>query len=151
MEGSNIDIQGFAETLDRLAKAEWRKQPVLGVKRSEARILLCIKNLSLEGNEAITVSEISKRMHVTSPTVTQLIKNLNENGYVERAVDSNDKRFVDITLTDKGEKIVKKATDHLNVLFKGLVEKLGEEQCRKLIVLFEQVCEYLEETHIEID
>lgn len=151
LNGSSIDIQRLTETFERLAKTEWRKQPVLGVRSSETRVLLCIKNLSMEENVAITVSEISKRMQITSPTVTQLIKHLNENGYVERAVDLKDKRSVDITLTEKGEKIAQKASDYLNTLFSGLIKKLGDEQCSQLIFLLDQVCDYLNETHVEID
>lgn len=151
LDGLNIDVQRLTGTFERLAKTEWRKQPVLGVRSSETRVLLCIKNLSMEANAAITVSEISKRMQVTSPTVTQIIKHLNKNGYVERAVDLKDKRSVDITLTEKGEKIVRKASDYLNVLFSGLIKKLGDDQCSNLIFLLDQVCDYLNETHIEID
>jgi DNA-binding MarR family transcriptional regulator len=149
-EESKIDIQKFIDTFERLAKAKWRNQPSLALKSSEVRTLLCIKSLSHEENHAVTVSEISKRMFVTSPTVTQIIKNLNENGYIKRLIDPKDKRFVDISLTDKGEEIVQKVTDYLNVLFSGLIEKLGEDNCGMLIELLDQVCKYLDETNIEI-
>lgn len=146
MEDLSIDIQRLVAIFERLAKAEWRKQPTLGVKNSEARTLLCIKDISSVKNQAVTVSEISKKMNVTSPTVTQIINHLNDNGYVNRSTDSKDKRYVDISLTEKGEKIITKTTDYLNVLFSGLIEKLGVEQYSKLIVLLDQVCEYLDET-----
>lgn len=145
MEDLSIDIQRLVVIFERLAKAEWRKQPSFGVKNSEARTLLCIKDLSTVKNQAVTVSEISKKMNVTSPTITQIINHLNDNGYVKRSIDSKDKRYVDISLTEKGEKIVSKTTEYLNVLFSGLIDKLGMEQYSKLIVLLDQVCEYLDE------
>lgn len=149
-EKSNVDIQRLVSAFDRLAKAEWRKQPLLGIKNSEMRTLLCIKNLEREGNTAITVSEISHRMFVTSPTVTQTVNSLEKNGYIERKKDPHDKRVVDISLTGKGEEILGKVTDYLHALFSGLVDRLGEEQCETLLMLLDQVSEYLDEVHVEI-
>lgn len=147
-EESKIDIQKLIEIFERLSKAEWRRHPFFKGKSSEIRTLLCIKNIASE-NKVVTVSEISKKMSVTSPTVTQIVKNLNEHGYIERTVDPKDKRYVDITLTSKGEEVVQKVREYLNLLFSGLIEKLGEEKSIMLVELLEQVCEYLDETSIE--
>lgn len=149
-ESANLDTNRLVETFERLAKAQWRKQPLVGIKNSEVRTLLCIKNLSTEGH-VITVSEISKRMMVTSPTVTQIIKSLNENGYIHRSVDAKDKRFFDIELTVKGERIVQNVNGYLDELFKGLIEKLGKDQSELLVTLLDQVCDYLDNTHVDFE
>lgn len=148
---SNVDVRRFIETFECLSRVERHKQPLLGLKQSEVRVLLCIEYLSRESQHVITISEISRRMFVTSPTVTELIKSLCSKGYIDRCVDSKDKRVADIKLTDKGEKLVKKAIEYFTCLFSGLIEKLGTEQSETLLNLLDKVCLYLSETNIEID
>lgn len=145
MEDLSLDIQKLITVFERLAKAQWRKQPTLSVKNSEARTLLCIKDLSIHNGEGVKVSEISKKMNVTSPTVTQIINHLDDGGYVTRITDEKDKRYVDIFLTDKGNQIVEQTTEYLNSIFHGMIEKLGMEQYALLLKLLEEVCEYLDE------
>jgi len=147
----SLDIQRLMSAFDRLAKAEWRKQPLLGIKNSEVRTLLCIKNLAREGDKAITVSEISHRMFVKSPTVTQIVNHLQKDGYIARTNDAKDKRFVYISLTEKGERIVQKVNNYLTILFSGLIEKLGQEQSENLMFLLDEVIDYLDEAHIDLD
>ena len=142
-------VKRFIETFDRLAKVERRKQPFLGLKYSEVRVLICIGFLSQESQQVVNVSQISKRLSVTSPTVTELIKSLSRTGHIERCSDATDKRIVDIKLTDKGEKLFEKVTTYFDGLYSGLIERLGEEQSEKLIELLDQVCLYLDETTID--
>ncbi len=118
----DIDIGRFVETFEKLIRAERHKMSLFGLKQGEVRVLLCIEQLSRESKH-IRVSEISKKMFVTSPTVTELIKSLSTNGYIERCVDSEDKRVSDIKLTAKGEKMVQKLTTYFNSLFSGLIKK----------------------------
>ena len=147
----NIDINRFVETFEKLTRAERRKQYLFGLKQSEARVLLCIEQLSRDSEQVIKVSEISRKMSVTSPTVTELIKNLSSKGYIERCVDSKDKRVSDIKLTEKGGKIVRKLTNYYTSLFSGLIERIGIEKSETLLDLLDQVCNYLNETNIETD
>ena len=146
----NNEIKRLIDVFESLSRAERKKQPLLGLKQSEMRVLLCIKDISYNTNCITSISEISKRLFVTSPTVTELVKSLSSNGYIERCTDSKDKRVVDIKLTDKGEKIVEKGSSYFVTLFTGLVDKLGEEKSDILLDLLEQVCEYLNEVNIEI-
>jgi DNA-binding MarR family transcriptional regulator len=143
-------VKEMTETFERFGRAEWRKQTVFGIKSSEVRVLLCLKLLTNENDHGINISDISKKLSVTSPTVTQMVKNLIAAGFVERFNDSKDKRITLIRLTDKGEKVAQKATERFKIIFSGLVEKLGEEQSKTLIVLLNQVYNHLREvTHMD--
>ncbi len=146
-----IDVRRFVETFENLTRSERRKQPLIGLKQSEVRVLLCIEQLAQDGKNVVKVSEISRKLCVTSPTVTELIKSLSTQGYIEKSTDSRDKRVVDIKLTDKGEKVVQKVTIYFKDLFSGLIERLGEKQSEVLLELLDQVCKYLDETNIEMN
>ncbi|WP_252225442.1 MULTISPECIES: MarR family winged helix-turn-helix transcriptional regulator [unclassified Clostridium] len=142
---SNIDIKKFVETFENLTRLQKHNQNLMGIKKSEARVLLCIEHLSQEKDCNISVSSISKNLSIASPTATELIKNLTDKGYIERHINKNDKRFVEITLTNSGKKIVHKITEYYDTLFSGLVEKLGKQQSELLIELLSTVNIYFNE------
>jgi len=130
------------ETFEKFAKTEWRKQTSFGIKSSEVRVLVCIKMLAAENDHGVNISDISKKLAVTSPTVTQMVKHLIQEGFVERAADSRDKRISLLRLTEKGELVAQKAFERFKSTFYGLIETLGEKQSKELIVLLNQVYQY---------
>ncbi|QGQ94046.1 MarR family transcriptional regulator [Paenibacillus psychroresistens] len=144
-ETTNPDVKRIYDSFDRFAKAEWRKKTFWGMKPSEVRALVSIRDISRKSDNGATVSEISKWLCVTSPTVTQIIKSLSSNGCIIRSTDSKDKRTTEIKLTEKGQQIVQKATESFNSLFSGLIDVLGKEQSDTLVSLLNQVYAYFEE------
>ncbi|MCR3922521.1 MAG: MarR family transcriptional regulator [Firmicutes bacterium] len=122
-----------------------RDSPIPGLKHSEMRILFRIrKNMAVHGCGA-RISEISHMMHVTSPTVTQLVNGLAKSGYVERTIDPKDRRSIRVTLTKQGEDVLKSAADAFFSEFNGLVTHLGEEKSNTLIELLTESFDYLRE------
>ena len=111
----------------------------------EIRMLFCIRQGTASENPEMKVSEISKRLQVTSPTVTQLLKGLEANGLVERRIDPADRRAVGITLTKRGELVVVKAAEAFTASFEGLIEYLGEEESDQLADLLLKVSRFYSE------
>ncbi|WP_409340720.1 MarR family winged helix-turn-helix transcriptional regulator [Paenibacillus sp. MBLB4367] len=137
-------VKQLAETFERFAKADWRNKKLWGLNASEIRVLLCINDLSGQGSHGAHVSDISKKLHVTSPTVTQMIKSLAAGGYIERTTDPSDRRIADIRLTEKGEAVARKAGERFAAIFSGLIAFLGEERSDTLIGLLTQVHAYFD-------
>lgn len=142
---SNINIKNFIDTFENLARVERHNQTVMGIKKSEARVLLCVEFLSDEKKRKVNISEISKNLSITPPSTTEFVKNLINKGYLEKKVSPNDKRFIEITLTDDGKKIVQDLKKYFNSLFSGIIERLGIEQSELLIELLNTVNTYFEE------
>lgn len=138
-------IQRLRESFTRFTKAEWRQKSFNGLNRSELRILFCIMANTDDGNPKIKVSDISKKLLVTTPTVTQLIKKLMADGLVKRTVDPDDRRSVGIELTPKGEQITKAADEQFNQHLGGLIEHLGEENSLMLAELLGKAYNYYNE------
>jgi DNA-binding MarR family transcriptional regulator len=126
-------------------KAEWHQRTIAGCKPSEIKVLFCIKRELRPDASELKVSEISKLLHVTSPTITQLIKGLESNGLIERHIDPSDRRAVGISLTEKGEAVTQQAADIFSTSFHGLIEYLGEEQSNQLAELLSKVFHYFHE------
>ncbi|GAC1391274.1 MAG: hypothetical protein NVSMB38_11280 [Ktedonobacteraceae bacterium] len=148
---SGSTAQMFGRSLMELNKAFWqfhheKMQHVLtGCNPSEGRILFMIREGTKTLGREPKVSEISKLLHVTSPTVTQLIKSLEANGLVERRLDPTDRRAVGLVLTERGEKVVEKAEETFVTTFQGLIEYLGEEQSNQLVELLVKAKSYFDD------
>src|SRR5216683_6835355 len=147
----NSTAQKLFRSFMQFGKAEWHQRSIAGCTPSEIRVLFCIRGGVKPDATDIKVSEISKLLHVTSPTVTQLIKGLEANGLVERNIDPTDRRAVGIKLTQKGEMVTKKARDTFLASFHGLVEYLGEEQSNQLVELLSKVFVYFNEKEASLN
>jgi DNA-binding MarR family transcriptional regulator len=148
---SGSTAQMLGRSLMELNKEFWqynreRLQYVLvGCNPSESRILFMIREATKTLGREPKVSEISKMMHVTSPTVTQLIKSLEASGLVERHIDLTDRRAVGIVLTERGERVVEKAEEIFTTTFQGLIEYLGEDQSNQLVELLVKAKSYFDD------
>jgi len=144
-KNTNPTAQKLLKTFMEFGKAEWHQRAIAGCKPSEIRVLFCIKKGAKPDTPEIKVSEISKLLHVTSPTITQLLKGLEAHGLVERHIDPTDRRTVGITLTEKGEMVTQQAADTFSASLNGLIEYLGEEQSNQLAELLSRVFHYYNE------
>ncbi len=133
--------------LMRFKRLHWnQQQSIAGCKHSEMRVLMCVKEATNNSaSPEIKVSEISRMMNVTSPTITQSLNSLEANGLIERHVDPRDRRAVGVKLTSKGEMAVQKAREAFFASIRGLVEYLGEEQSSQLVDLLLKVYRYYSE------
>jgi DNA-binding MarR family transcriptional regulator len=110
--------------------------------------LFCIKKSANGILPEMKVSEISRRLQVTSPTITQLLKGLEAHGLIERHIDNIDRRSVGVKLTPKGEAVTQQAMDTLLASISGLIEYLGEEQSTQLVELLSKVFLYFSEREV---
>jgi DNA-binding MarR family transcriptional regulator len=137
--------QKLLSALTQFKRLGWHQRAVAGCKPSEIRVLFCVKEGTNADLPEMKVSEISKHMGVTSPTITQLLKSLEAHGLVERNVDPVDRRAVGIKLTVKGGMVAQQAKEAFLASIKGLVEYLGEEESNQLAGLLSKVFCYFSE------
>ncbi|WP_379130110.1 MarR family winged helix-turn-helix transcriptional regulator [Paenibacillus sp. sgz500958] len=130
--------------LRTMRKAHWHHS-VEGHKPSELTLLISIARRTHFGAEGLKVSEISRFLGLTPPTVTQLVNSLEAKGMVERQADPSDRRVVRIMLTEQGKAITLKAKNHLDESLSRLVEYLGEEDSNKLADLLLKVHDFREQ------
>ncbi len=137
-------LKQFNRAFMQFHRAE-AQQNFAGCKPSEIGVLLTISHGAKSEVRDMKVSEISKVMHVTSPTITQVLKSLEANGLVERRIDPTDRRAVGITLTDRGEQVAQRAEEAFLTTSRGLADYLGEEQSNQLAELLVKAFRYFRE------
>lgn len=146
------NMPALVDVFQQFARADWRKKTMWGgLKASEVRMLVCVKQSNDKGTTGTTVTEISKMLQVTSPTVTQMLNSLIAAGYLIRTADKNDRRITEITLTDKGDQIAQKAVKRYSAIFTGMIDHLGKEKSDQLVEMLNEVFQYLESANSKED
>ena len=128
----------------KIKRIHWAGAPKENLKHSEIFVLFCIKKSKESEIDGIKLSEISKRMHVSNPTTTKVISGLEDNGYVIRSIDKEDRRSARITLTQKGEAAIIDAHNSFHSIFVELADYLGENKSNELADLLNEVYNFFD-------
>jgi len=89
----------------------------------------------LQQNDGLSLTQISQGLMLENPTVTGLIDRLEKSGYVKRSDHPNDRRVYLVHLTEKGNKVAKKALP----IVRKLNEKIKEGYSKAEIEDFKKV------------
>lgn len=144
LTGDNPQARRLLKAFHRLRRLDFSKMTPSALKPSEVRLMFTIMHGMEMEERGVTVSELSSMMAVASPTVTPLVRSLEEQGLVLRYNDKEDRRAVRVKLTEQGLEQVREFAKKRSAQIQGLVEYLGEEKSGQLIELLEQVYEYVE-------
>ena len=88
-------------------------------------------------------SMLSKHLHFTRPAMTQTLNILEDEGYITRSIDENDRRKFKVRLTAKGKKIINKSCMNNDELINYLTDQLGEEKMQQTIDNLDEMTEIL--------
>ena len=121
---------------------------VIGMKKSEYMMLLRIDSTIKEFGTA-TVSQISDTMKMTNAAASKTIGDLEDNGYIEKKVNKEDKRQVHIELTKKGNEKFIFIKNEIDEFTQSIFNKFGKENADKLLELMKKMYEITsEEIHV---
>ena len=86
-----------------------------------------------------TVKLLTERMLDKMSNASRLVEKLKQKGLVERVISENDRRRVDISITDEGLKLVEAASIVIEEDMGRVREVLTEEEARQLSDLLDKV------------
>ena len=81
----------------------------------------------LEKSGKITVSDLSRQLHVTRATISVLITKLVKAGIVECSANRSDKRSFYIIITERGLNRLKAARNEISLVEEKISQQLSEE------------------------
>ncbi|MGX8797372.1 MarR family winged helix-turn-helix transcriptional regulator [Fusibacter sp. JL298sf-3] len=87
----------------------------------------------LSEHKQMTMSQISKGIHVINSNLTPLVDKLIKLGYLKRHPSNLDRRVVHITLTASGRKQVEKHKEYVKELLGSRLEELSDEEVEQFI------------------
>lgn len=97
----------------------------------------------MSGEEGLTLSELSKSMSVSKPNVTTLIDRMENNGFVKRVQDKNDRRSSKLAVTNEGLRIFDLTQPRKEKFVKDVFSFLTEAELKKANELLQKFEEEL--------
>jgi len=101
--------------------------------------MLKIEAIRLIEKEKPTMKRIAEYLHIKAPSATSLINGLVKMEYVKRVADPNDRRVVQMIVTDKGKNFFKKGVEQMNEKLKEVLLKLKQDQLDNFIQIMEEI------------
>lgn len=110
--------------LDAARAVEARVEGALAAEGMSLAKLGALRHLAL-ADEPLTLTQLAERHCCGRSNVTALIDRLESDGYVERAIDENDRRNVRAALTPAGRAAYERASAILAEHERAIDERLG--------------------------
>lgn len=85
------------------------------------------------------VSDLAHKLHVSPPAVSRMLRSLEGKGYIERIVDLNDRRNIFIRLTREGSRVRDDKKREFIAFMEQVFARMGEENTRQLLALWDQL------------
>ncbi|MDR3576813.1 MAG: winged helix DNA-binding protein [Anaerolineaceae bacterium] len=103
-------------------------------------LLLCLIGEEQRGKkDGITPTLLSRYQSVSKNTISSLLRGLEDQGYIQRALDPVDHRIFRIQLTPAGREFVKTTSPKRMIYLNQLVSGLTDEEHDQLITLLEKL------------
>jgi DNA-binding MarR family transcriptional regulator len=93
----------------------------------------------LEGVGDLSLSELSERIRAQNSTVTGIIDRMEREGLVVRERSKEDRRVINITLTEKGSRIAREVSVEPMEVLRASLESLSAAEMRELMKILTKI------------
>ncbi len=87
----------------------------------------------LATNKQIEAFELSQQSMILPPSLTRILKNLEEKGFVKRSTDIGDQRKVLVSLSARGQKKYQQVVPASEKVYRSIERKLGKRDLTELL------------------
>ena len=94
------------------------------------------------------VGVLSKEMHVSAPTITGVIDRLLRHGYIKRTHDKEDRRVVNVELTNKGKSLVEQTLSEINKRWYRILVHLSQEERENYLRILRRIVEVVTKENV---
>ena len=98
----------------------------------------------LHENGSLDAKELAKSACVLAPSLTRIIKNLEERGFLTRCVDGKDGRRVLLEISALGQSLIESVTPDVQEIYCQFEDKYGKQKMRDLLDLLHDVVVHLD-------
>lgn len=131
----------YVDVLNVLTENLFQLKPIvhkrlLKFDRCPQNMLLPVNQMMVMGTlyeeGSLPISEIGKKVYISKPQMTSIIDKLLKADFVERVYDEEDRRVININITEKGREYTRDVTEIIKENMKQKLAVLSEEQLRIL-------------------
>lgn len=130
--------RAYIETaLTLLATLDNELQAEHGLSAGDYEVLM---NLSEAENDALRMTDLASRLHLSPSGITRRIDGLVKSGLVERKRCEDDRRGSYAVLSDTGRKVLEKAAPtHVRGVRRHFIDRLNEEELESLALALSKI------------
>ena len=108
-----------------------------------------ISDNSYGSDDNVRMTDVSRFLSVSKAAVSQMLRSLENKGYITREVDRNNRRNVIVTLTPAGREVLEEQYGEFSRLLEMVVDRLGEDETREMIRIVDHMGSILDELEDE--
>lgn len=139
----------LVRSIFRFKKVGFQFPPGSNLRMGELFVMRRIAENALDSDDNVYAADIQNGLHVTRPAVSQMLNSLEDKGYICREIDERDRRRLIITLTPRGESILKAMKEHADQVIAETILRFGEENTALLISLLNRFADISDELKSE--
>jgi DNA-binding MarR family transcriptional regulator len=128
--GLLIAAARVAEPWDRFLKAN------AGLTPNQYNVLRILRG---SDPSRLACGDIADRMIARDPDITRLVDRMSRRGLVARARGRQDRRIVEVGITEKGRELLRRLDPHVNRMPQAMLGHLGPAKLRQLGRLLDHV------------
>ena len=110
----------------------------INLTSAQIKLLTCFSD-----RDAFTMTELSRNLNVTMPTMTAMVDRLVKSTMIKRERADVDRRVVTVTLTDAGRKVLKKLIRIRREEMEKILMNLNDEEMENYLNSIEMVAQLL--------
>jgi homoprotocatechuate degradation regulator HpaR len=144
-----MSLRDFSRSLPMLllrshqaVMAEFR--PILrahGITETQWRVLRALTTA-----DAVRISQLAQLTLISGPSLTRILKTLEERGLLSRSAEPGDQRAARIAITAAGRKLIETVAPFSEERYRGLAQRIGARELDTLYRLLTDLPERLERT-----
>lgn len=96
-----------------------------------------------QGN--VKAADLSELLDLSRPSITRILNDLERRELIKRSIDTNDRRSINIELTEVGMAALERANGRIREIAARLVAALGDADVDKLLELMDKMTETYKE------
>lgn len=90
----------------------------------------------------VSAGILTEQLHVVPGRMTDILNSLESKRFIKRCRDEEDKRRVNVCITDEGRREAREKRNYIGKKYQGMFELLGKEDTEELIRLLKIVLAY---------
>jgi DNA-binding MarR family transcriptional regulator len=95
--------------------------------------------------DKISLNELAENLNLDKSTLSRTVDNLVQAGLVERMVNPENRRMIDIQLTPEGKKIYQGLEEKMDKYFRNILESIPKEKQKQVVESMELLAQALQE------
>jgi DNA-binding MarR family transcriptional regulator len=85
--------------------------------------------------DTMSAGDMGEHMHVSSARIAAVLGKLEDKGYIERRIDKDDRRRIEVVLTELGRRCAKEHRDEMKSKFANTFKRMGKKDTEEFIRL----------------